>query len=841
MSIFGKKTKNGEDESRSIRKESKKVIKRTVQELLDFEGITVDGIIYSNGYYSKLYKIEDANFVTEPEDEQFDMIVNYTKLINKFPDNVNVSIVIINRFVTQAQLAEAYHIIEKNDENDKYRADYNKIIDSKIEDGGNSISKDKYILLSVKEKNLGNAKSTFSVCDSELNDAVKNINSVGIETCDGIKRLEVMAGVLKGTNGVSFRTEYSKFIDSVTDIEGNTREELSLAKLKKSGTSVKDIIAPPVIHRDKMCLMLGEERYCKSVTFSNLPTSLDTSFLTNLTNLPYEMVTVVQFKAVPRSRALNLVKNQNVSIKADVIKAEQAAFRGGYSPDLINEDLQLAKEQSQKLRKDIVEEGKKLFFTTMVSTIFADSIDKLDHNFELYKSTCSDYSITPFQLFGQQISGLNTSCLCGCSKVIIDRMLTSDDACALFPFNIQELRDKRGYFYGTNALSKNMIMYDRKRSRLPNGLIFGQSGSGKSFITKGEIIANYLSTDDVIIILDPENEYRVLGDTFNGTIIDLELTSDLYINPCDMSMEWGDRKAAPLVEKCDYMVGLVESILGRGRTCNAYEVSAINRACRAIYEPYINEMTRRHKEGLDNDELDTTICPTLVDFHEALMNDGTTDGHKLALAIEPYCIGSFNLFAHRTNIETNNKLIIFNLLSLPETMREVAMKVCFTNIWNKIVKNKEDNRINRTNRGIWVYLDEFHLFFSTERSANTIMTYFKRVRKYGGIMTGITQDVDDLLRTSQGQAMFSNSGFFIFLHQESIGRIKLQNLYQIPNSLLQYLKAEEGIGLIYNGSVMIPFNYRIPMSSLLFPIMSTNPNDIEYEKAMEAKKAKVNS
>ena len=178
---------------------------------------------------------------------------------------------------------------------------------------------------------------------------------------------------------------------------------------------------------------------------------------------------------------------------------------------------------------------------------------------------CADFSVTPSYLIGQQHAALNTATLVGNSKIIIDRMLTCDNACALFPFNIQELVDKRGHFYGINAVSKNMIMYDRKRSRLANGLIFGQSGSGKSFLTKGELIPNLLDGKDDMIILDPENEYRVIAEAFGGIVIDLEAKSDFHINPCDMSMEWDDPKASPLVEKCDYMVGLVESVLGKGR------------------------------------------------------------------------------------------------------------------------------------------------------------------------------------------------------------------------------------------------------------------------------------
>ena len=461
----------------------------------------------------------------------------------------------------------------------------------------------------------------------------------------------------------------------------------------------------------------------------------------------------------------------------------------------------------------------------MTITLIAEDEAELKDLENQYVLKCGDYSVNPNNLRGQQKQGLLSSLLLGNKEIAFDRALTSDDCCALFPFNIQELTDKRGHFYGVNAISKNMIMYDRKRSKLANGLVFGQSGSGKSFITKGEIIPNLLDGDDDMIILDPENEYRVIAEAFGGNVVDLEPNSDLHINPCDMSMEWSNPKASPLVEKCDYMVGIVESILGKGRECNSFEVNVIHRAVNKMYEEYISVMTERRNNG-DIVDIDTSISPTLVDFYDCLLADNTPEGNKIAMAVEPYCIGNYNLFAHKTNFENKNRLTVFNLLYLPEKMKEMAMKVCLSNIWTTIVRNKENNEKYGKSKAIWVYLDEFHLFFQTESSATTIMAYFKRVRKYNGIMTGITQDVADLLKSSQGTAMFNNTGFFIFLNQSPVGRSQIQQLYNVSDALIDFIKEKPaGMGLIYNNSVLIPFDYKLPKDNELYRIMSTNPND----------------
>lgn len=833
-----KKTQANEQTENSSAKQKQVPVKgraRSVQDILDFDGITDDGIIVSKDHYSKLYKLVDSNFVTEPEDEQEEVLLKYVKFINRFPDNIDISVVIINKRNTMADLSKSFHIVERGDELDTYRREYNAIIDQKITEGRNDITKEKYILLTAKERSLSEAQTTFNSVDLLLNDAIKEVNKVGVINVSAIDRLIIIKEILNGATGLPLKTEFARYIEEIDDGEGNVHIQLNHNALKRAGVSVKDLIAPQTISRDKVknAIRLSENRYAKSFAYVNLPQSLDTSFLTKSTNLPYEMVTVIQLKSVPRKKAIQLVKMQNTSIKADVIKASQTAYKNGYSPDLMDEDLQKAQAESKALRNDIVNEGKKLFYATMVVTLFGESEDEIASITDQYTAICSDFTITPSYLIGQQIQALNTSCLFGNSKIIIDRMLTSDNACAFFPFNIQELQDRSGHFYGINSISKNMIMYDRKRSKLANGLIFGQSGSGKSFITKGEIIPNLLDGDDDMIILDPENEYRVIANKFNGIVIDLELKSDFCINPCDMSMEWNDSKATPLAEKCDYMVGLVESILGKGRECNSFEVNAIHKATSKMYEPYIDEMTRRKNDG-DTRDIDTSISPTLVDFFECLVEQKTPEAIKIANSIEPYCTGQYNVFAHHTNVPTGNRLTVFNLLSLPEKMKEMAMKVCLSNIWTRIVKNREENDKNGTNKSVWVYLDEFHLFFQTEASATTIMAYFKRVRKYSGIMTGITQDVADLLRTPQGTAMFNNSGFFIFLNQSPIGRNQLQQLYSISDSLIDCIKDKpSGQGLIYNGAILIPFDYRLPTDNELYRLMSTNPNDKKYVSATE--------
>ena len=793
-------------------KSNQKQMIKTAQDTVPVQKIFGNGIFQiDEKTFSKAYKFTDVNFITEPTTKQNEILDTYQQFLNRFQNSVSIQLVIVNRKSTPQELTDSFHLKSKDDGLNEYREDYNKIVDTKIADGRNDIQKDKYIILSVTGYDYPSALSYFNSLDVEINESMQKLNRVGVEKVGDYERLKIMHYLTHGNTQISFDAQYERY---------KKEDSLNLEELKKAGITIQNIVAPAFVGTlPKQRLQLDTERYCQSYMFHDLPISLDTKFLSEISNIPCEMVTSVLFSSIPRNKAVKMIKNQNNSIKADVIKQSQSALKDGYDPSLINEDLQNAKEESAQIRKDVVVEGKKIFFATITNTFFAKSTDELCDFNNNFMMKCGDFGLNPYNLYEQQIEGLQQNLLTGKKYVYLDRMITSDSACALFPFNIQEMMDKGGHFYGINAVSKNMIMYNRRTSDLPNGIILGKSGSGKSFITKGEIIPNILDGEDDIIILDPDGEYVPIANEFGGTVIDLRTKGDLHINPCDMSMEFDDPKADPLAEKCDFMVGIVDSILGSRRECNSFEVNAIHRATKKMYEPYIRHMEELHEAGSKID-LDSDACPTLENFYEELINDNTPEATKIAMSCEPYCVGNYNLFAHKTNVEGRPRFLVYNLKNLPNKMKEMAMKVCLSNIWTRVCENKE------MKKATWVYLDEFYLLCQTEGSATTLQTYFKRIRKYFGIMTGITQDIQDLLITQQGQGMISNAGFFLMMNQSAIGRANLQKMFEISDALLDYIKDKPpGNGLIYNGKTLVPFDYKLPTDTKLYKLMSTKPSD----------------
>lgn len=807
------------------KKQSKKEMK-SIQGQIPYQCCYPNGIIQvSDKQFSKVYKVSDANFITEPDRKQEDILLDYGRFLNRFQDNVSISIVIVNRQSPLEELSKNFHIREQGNNLDAYRNDYNHIIDTKIQDGRNDITKDKYIILTVNTNDYPSAESLFNTMDIELSESIKKVNKNGVKAVGLWERLKVMNYIYNGNTYVSFDQKYQRYCKQEVIDNQEPMLTLDVKKMKQDGCSTKDMIAPQTITKTKDYIQLAEERFCKTFMFTDLPISLDTRFLSEITNVPCEMVTTVHFSTIPRQKSIRMVKTQNNSIKADVVKASQTAYKNGYDPSLMNDDLANAQDEAKQLRHDIVVEGKKIFFSTITVTMFGTTPEDMKQNINTFVMKCGDFTVQPNTLIGQQMSGLKSSILLGAKFVVQDRMVTSDSACALFPFNIQEMMDKGGHFYGINAVSKNMIMYDRKNSKLANGLILGMSGSGKSFITKGEIIPNLLDGNDDVIILDPDGEYVALAQEFGGTVITLKTKSELHINPLDLDMEFNDPDASPIAEKCDYMVGLVESVLGNHRECNAFEVNVIHRATNKMYEAYVKEMEERRENG-GKESLDRSICPTLENFYEELLNDNSPEGNKIAMAMEPYCVGNYNMFAHKTNVEGNPQFLVYNLKYMPEKMKEMAMKVCLANIWTRVIQNQESNRLNHTSKYIWVYMDEFYLFMQTEGSATTIQVYYKRIRKYGGIMTGITQDIADLLRTPQGQGMYNNTGFFLIMNQSPLGRAEIQRQFEVSDALIEYIKDKPpGMGLFYNNTTLIPFDYHLPNDTKLYKLMTTRPAD----------------
>lgn len=803
------KTKNEKKGNNKKKNSSKSQIKK-MRDSVPYVNAFPSGIIETvNRVYTKTYSFADTNFQIENEEKQDELFIEYGNLINKFGPSVSGQINIINRPTDVNDIKQALFIKAKNDNLNEYREEYNDILMSEMQRGRNDIKRERFLTIAVQAENISTAQAMFNNIDKEMDDQFLKINKRGCKPLTLTERLELLYEAYNPHTNLKFMKKVSTILDE--------ENEIDFKKLNRGGMISKDLIVSDGLLAERNHIQIGDS-YSRTFYLDALPTFLNTDIVKELSSLSCNMSLSVMYRIPSQKKSVKMVKDKITSIDADLINYQKKASEGGYSADLISPELKRAKSEADSLLSEVMSKNQKIVYTTVMVTIYAQTLEQLDELSMSLQSKANDFLCQMKVLRSLQLPSFYSTLPLGNLFIDIDRVLTTDSASVFFPFNMNEILDKNGVFYGLNAISQNMIVYNRKDSKLANGVILGQAGSGKSFSAKNEIIFNYLSTDDDIIIIDPDQEYVPIAKDFGGQVIKISPGTKSYINPLDMDIQYSDG-TDPIASKCDFIATICETILGKNMVLTPFDLSIIGRCGKKIYKEYMEHITKLRDAGHDI-TCDREKMPTLADFYEELTKQPEAEAKHLAITIEPYATGSYDMFAHRTNIDVNSRFIVYDIKHTGSCSKELAMQICLSDIWNRILENKKKNK--RT----WVYLDEFYLLTQTESSASFLQMVFKRVRKYGGIITGITQDIEDLLKTSEARGILNNCGFMLFMNQSSVGRAELQELYDISPSLLSYITDKPpGTGLLYNGTTIVPFVYKFPKKTQLYKLMSTKPNE----------------
>ena len=402
----------------------------------------------------------------------------------------------------------------------------------------------------------------------------------------------------------------------------------------------------------------------------------------------------------------------------------------------------------------------------------------------------------------------------------IQRGMTTSSTAIFVPFTTQELFQDgtESLYYGLIALSNNLIMVDRKLLKNPNGLILGTPGSGKSFAAKREIANAFLVTDDDVIISDPEAEYSPLVKRFGGQVIKISPTSTQYINPMDINMNYSDDDN-PIALKADFILSLCELIVGGKEGLQPVEKTVIDRSIHQIYHRYfVNPVPEN--------------MPLLEDLYNELLKQDEPEAKHVATALEIYVSGSLNVFNHRTNVDITNRLVCYDIKDLGKQLKKIGMLVVQDQVWGRVTQNRSEGRSTR------YYMDEMHLLLREDQTAAYTVEIWKRFRKWGGIPTGITQNVKDLLASKEVENIFENSDFIYMLNQ-AVGdrQILAKQLNISPHQLSYVTHSGEGEGLLFYGNVILPFVDRFPKDLELYSIMTTKPQEVqEAKEAVEKQK-----
>lgn len=811
--------KKGKEKKEKVKKNKKGAglkVPKTVQDSIPYLAMYRKGICELDpGIYSKTYKVSDANFKTATDEEQVNMFNRYMDYLNSFDSDVHLQLVIYNRTVNSENIEDHVLLPFAKDNLNAYREEYNEILRDKMKEGRNNMQKEIYESVTIKANSLDEATQKFAKLDTEVGQAIKRINSMEPTPMDLVERLEILNSIY-GKGDDSF---YKK-----AKIDGHDVESYNFKWMIEQGLTTKDIIGPPSITFNRSHAEIGD-KFTRSYYIDTLPSYINANLLTELTDVDCEMLVSVNYNKMPADRAYKLLKNQLLNINANVVEAQKRAIKNGYDPSIISHEIIEARDEAQALIEDVRQRNQSLILTTFVITIMGNSVADLNKYADSINSVLSKYMCSMKVLNYQQENGLASSLPLGRCDIAIDRLLTTESAAIFMPFSTQELNQRRGMFYGLNAVSKNLILFNRKDSKNANGVILGTPGSGKSFAAKREMINVILNTDDDIYIIDPEREYLPLAQLLGGSVVKITTGGTTYLNPLDMDINYGlaaddEKNVNPIAMKVDFIGGLFEAMAGNKKSLTSAQLSVLDRCITLLYTPYLQHMKELQKTHPEI-TCDTTKSPTLKQLHELLLNQQEYEAQELALCAERFAVGSLDNFAHHTNVKRNNRFIVYDIKDMGESMKELGLKVCLNAIWNQMIENKSKNRWT------WFYIDEFYLLTQTQSSATFLQMVYKRARKWQGIPTGITQNVSDLLSSQTVCSILQNCEFVLMLNQAQADKMQLAQMYNISPTQLSYVtNADPGQGLIYTGKTIVPFVDKFPKDTMLYKVMSTKPDEI---------------
>ena len=631
-----------------------------------------------------------------------------------------------------------------------------------------------------------------------------------------LNRLDFEQTILIPTTGDNldeYREEYNKMLlDKATGANSIVQDKYitisinkkSVEDARKKGHDFKDYICPDTMEFEKDYFKMGN-RYGRVLFLREYASYIKDSMVAELTDMNRNLMMSIDIVPVPTDEAVKEAENRLLGVETNITNWQRRQNANNNFSATVPYDMEQQKKEMKEFLDDLTTRDQRMMFAVITMVITADSKEQLENDTEALLTTARKHLCQFATLKFQQVDGLNTVMPFGTRKIDAFRTLTTESLSVFIPFRVQDIFHENGIYYGQNVISKNMIIADRKQLLNGNSFILGVSGGGKSFAAKGEIINLVLSSDADVIIIDPEREYSRLVNAMGGEVINISATSNNHINAMDMNKDYGDG-ANPVILKSEFIMSLCEQLIG-GTNLGAKQKSIIDRCTASVYRSYQQNDYQGH-------------IPTLQDFRAELLQQDEPEAKELALTIELFTHGSLNTFAKQTNVDTNNRLICYDILDLGKQLMPIGMLVVLDSILNRITQSRAKGK------NTFIFIDEIYLLFQHEYSANFLFTLWKRVRKYGSYAGGITQNVDDLLQSHTARTMLANSEFIIMLNQASTDRLELAKLLNISDLQMSYItNVEAGHGLIKVGSSLVPFENKFPKNTKLYKLMTTKPGE----------------
>lgn len=778
--------------------------KKTAQDTIPYKTIYSNGVIETKeGTFTKAYLLTDINFRAIDDEEQLRVFSAYGDLLNSF--SVKFQIFIHNHMSSRARSFDKVRLLPQQDGLNKYRSEMNEIFLENLARSKNNVTQDKYLIISATSDKQDEAFGELAAAERELQKQIRKI-SPGAEALPqtASKRLKTLYTIFN-PDGV--------FENSV-DENGNMFFDIE--KVYKNGLTSKDAIAPSAFDFKPNYFMMGET-YAETVFLEDVPNYLTDAFMEDLEALPFAMCLSIHYSPVDPASGIKMVKDKITNINSQIAQSQKSAAREGYSGTLVSPEIQIEQQQTLQLYEDLISRDQKMFFSTMVITAFAESKEELKDEIKSIMSIGNKH-LAPFKpLSYMQELGMRASLPLAINEIPIKRLYTTSSASIFIPYSATEMIQDAGIYYGLNRISDNPIIYSRLSGQNYNGLIFGSSGSGKSFSAKLEMLSVLLkSSKNVVYVIDPEKEYINLAKGLNGEVVELSASSRTFLNPLDMDLEYS-ADSDPVSMKADYILGLIDILLGDRVTLDPIAKSIVDRCVRNIYRGYVEHLETIGRQNGYKVTNDPKAAPTLIDLFYELKRQPEAEAETVANILEIYATGSQSVFAHRTNVDADNSFVVYDIMNLGTGLKALGLYVCLNDIWNKMIQNRKKDIFT------WVYIDEFYLLLQSDSAATFLMNIWKRARKWNGVPTGIMQNTEDLLSSPQARNIINNTSFIYALALPALDRTNLQEILKLPETMLQYITDNQtGTGIMYNGKTTVPFRNEFPKDTLIYKLLSTS-------------------
>ena len=783
------------DGFKELKKASEPLYKvpKSIQETIEIMKVAENGIFeVARNRFSKCYRFQDINYTTTNEIEQIDIFERYCKFLNSL--DVCFKITINNKNKDMEQVRDYVFLQYMDDGFNHFRKAYNEIMERKIHEGRQGIEQERYLTITIERKNFEEAKAQFATIEASIH---KAFNELGAEIAPltGNERIKILYDFYHLGEENSFNFD----IKTAKKVGADFRNDLCNKMMQ--------------FYPD---YFIDEKKFCRALFIKKYPSSLSDRFLNEITSLPVHSVTSIDVVPIPKDMTTKVLQKKYLGIESDIIKQQRVRNKNNDFSSEISYNKRIEKKEIEEIMDDVRENDQCLYYVAVTIILMADSKEELDSMTETVETIGKSNSVIIEEHYLKQREALNTALPIGVRQVETMRTMLTQSLAVLMPFNVQELNDGCGCYYGINQVSRNINIGNRKKLINGNGFVFGVPGSGKSHFCKMELGQVFLSGEDEIIIIDPMNEYFDIAHTYGGTVVNMSTYTDHYVNPLDMDV-WGldlnDSKGM-IREKGEFMLGLCEQCMSE--SLNSRQKSIIDRCVRKLYI----EIARSREKYI----------PVMSDFYDILINQPEEEAKDIALSLELFVNGSLNIFNHQTNVDVDNRFTVYGIRDLGTELSPITMLVMMESIQNRIIENGK--------RGVatWLYIDEFHVLLNSEYSAKYLQQLWKKVRKQGGLCTGITQNLVDLLQNYTATTMLANSEFVAILKQANTDSSKMAEVIGVSEAQLRFVtNTQSGMGLMKCGNVVIPFDNTIEKGTDLYNLYNTNIHEkIAMEKGKNA-------